>query len=147
MPDGQQLSRKQEKAIAALLAERTIQNTAARAKISERTLMYWLKQPVFAAEYRAARQRVVEHAITLLQQTTSLAVDTLTRNMLCGKASVEVVAAGKILEHAVAAVELFDLAGRVAELEQTIKTQGTGYENRSTFPNSRNTFPNGGPSR
>jgi hypothetical protein len=129
MPGGQRLTRTQEKAIAALLSEATIQAAAARAKVSERTLTYWLKQPAFAAAYREARRQLVEHAITLLQRTTSLAVATLCRNLNCGKASVEVTAADRILERSIQAVELFDLAGRVAELEERLTQQGTTYAN------------------
>jgi hypothetical protein len=137
MPGGQRLSRNQEKAIAALLSEASIQAAARCAKVSERTLTYWLKQPAFAREYRSARQQVVEHAITLLQRVTSLAVATLHRNLSCGKAATEVAAAGKILEHSLGAVELFDLAQRVAELEQLVQAQGAGHENRNAFPNGQ----------
>jgi hypothetical protein len=134
MPGGQRLSRTQEKAIAALLSEATIQAAADRAKVSERTLKYWLKQPAFAAAYRAARQQLVEHAVCLLQRCTSLAVSTLCRNLSCNKPGVEVAAAGKILEHAIGAVELFDLAGRVAELEQQV-AGGRAYGHDSAFTN------------
>ena len=85
MAGGPILSRSQEWVIAALLSEPTIEAAAARAKVSERTLTYWLKQPSFAAAYRQARAALVEHAVTLLQRTTSLAVSTLCRNMSCGK--------------------------------------------------------------
>jgi hypothetical protein len=137
MPGGQQLSRKQEKAIAALLSEPSIQRAAEAAKVSERTLKYWLKQPEFAREYRIARQQLVEHAVTVLQRVTSLAVVTLHRNMSCGKPATEVLAASKILEHAVGGLEVFDLAQRVAELEQAIQTQGAGYDSQNTFANGQ----------
>jgi hypothetical protein len=144
MPGAQRLTRTQEKAIAALLAERTIQGAAARAKISERTLAYWLRRPDFAAEYRARRQQIIEHVVGIMQASSMKALEALERNTSCGKASVEVQAAGKILEHALGAVELFDLAQRVSELEQTIKSQGVGHENRSTSANGR---AHNGPSR
>jgi hypothetical protein len=137
MPGGQKLSRGQERAIAALLSEASIQSAAAAAKVSERTLTYWLKQPAFAREYRSARQQLVEHAVTVLQRVTSLAVVTLHRNMSCGKPGVEVNAAGKILEHALGSLEVFDLASRVAELEQLVQAQGAGYDNRHAFANGQ----------
>jgi hypothetical protein len=144
MPGGQKISRAQEKAIAALLSEASLESAAARAGVSERTLKYWLKQPAFAAAYRAARQQVVEHAITLLQRTASLAVATLHRNLSCGKAATEVSAAGKILEHALGAVEQFDLAQRVAELEERLARQGAMHADLDPQTNGEAT---GGPGR
>jgi hypothetical protein len=135
MAGGPKLSRGQERALAALLSEASIKNAAAVAKVSERTLCYWLKQPDFAREYRIARAQLVEHAITVLQRVTSLAVVTLHRNMSCGKPATEVLAASKILEHAVGGLEVFDLSQRVAELEQLVQSQGAGHENRNPFPN------------
>jgi hypothetical protein len=117
MPGGQRLTRTQEKAIAALLAEATIQNAALRAKVSERTLKYWLKQPAFAAEYRLARQRVVEQAIGILQQASIQAVATLVRNLNCGRHAVEVSAANSLLERSTAAIETFDILTRLEALE------------------------------
>jgi hypothetical protein len=138
MSTGRKLPRKKEAAIAALLCTGTLEQAAQKAGIAERTLRTWLATAEFAAAYRAARQQVVEHAIALLQQTTALAVATLHRNMSCGKPGVEVVAAGKILEHAIGAVELFDLAGRVAELEQQV-AGGRTHDNGHAFPNGEAT--------
>jgi hypothetical protein len=136
MPGGQRLTRTQEKAIAALLAERTIQNAAARAKISERTLMYWLKQPAFAAEYRAARQRVVEHAVGILQSASSLAVDTLVRNLTCGRPGAEIAAANHLLEKSLQAVEQFDVLSRLEVLEARAREQeGAAYAYRNAQAN------------
>jgi hypothetical protein len=144
MPGSQRLTRTQEKAIAALLAERTIQDAAARAKVSERTLTYWLKLPAFAAEYRHARQRVVEHAVGKLQAASSLAVDALVKNLSCGKPAVEVTAANSLLAHSLAAVEQFDVVSQIEALKELIAQQGAGYENRRTFSNGQ---ANDGPRR
>jgi hypothetical protein len=126
MSGGAKLSRSQERAIAALLSEPTIEAAAARAKISPRTLAYWLKQPAFAAAYRQARQQLVEHAVTLLQRTTSLAVATLCRNLSCGKPGVEVNAANSILQHSTAAIEQFDILSRLEALEARAAQQAGG---------------------
>jgi hypothetical protein len=109
------------------LTSPTIQAAADKAKVSKRSLMYWLKQPAFAAAYRAARQQVVEHAVGLLQQTVGLAAAALARNLNCGRHAVEVSAANSILQHAVGSIELFDLAGRVAELEERLARQGGAH--------------------
>jgi hypothetical protein len=137
MAGGPRLTRGQEKAIAALLSEASIKNAAAVAKVSERTLCYWLKQPAFAREYRAARQQVVEHAITVLQRATSVAVATLYKNLRCQKPATEVLAASKILEHAIGSLEIFDLAQRVSELEQLVQAQGAVHDNFGSLPHSQ----------
>jgi hypothetical protein len=131
------LPRRKEAAIAALLTSASIAAAAEKIGVSERTLRVWLKDVTFASEYRAARASILEHALGVCQGAAISAVSCLLRNTTCGKAAVEVAAAGKLLEHSIGAVELFDLSQRVAELEQQIKAQGAGYANRGTFPNGQ----------
>jgi hypothetical protein len=50
--------RQAEAAIAALLAEPTIEAAARKAGISESTLLRWLQEPAFKAAFRAARRQV-----------------------------------------------------------------------------------------
>jgi len=114
---GGKQARKEEQAIAALLAEPTIAAAAARAGIGESTLLRWLAEPAFRDRYRAARRDVVEAAIGRLQQASTAAVDALARNLSCGIPAVEVGAAKAVLDQAVKAVELLDLAERVERLE------------------------------
>ena len=114
---GSKQARQQEAAIAALLAEPTIEAAAARVGIGEATLRRWLAAPPFRDEYRAARRQVVEAAIGRLQATATGAVDALARNLACGVPAVEVGAAKAILDQATRAVELLDLVERVERLE------------------------------
>jgi hypothetical protein len=120
MSESRQLPRKKEKAVAALLASATIERAAEQVGVCEKTMRNWLADAAFAAAYREARRQIVEHAVTLLQRTTGVAVATLARNLNCGRPAIEVSAASAILTHALGAVELFDLAGRVAELEEKL---------------------------
>src|SRR4051812_9550045 len=106
---GEKLDRKRQQAVAALLTEPTVGKAAAAAKVGERTLLRWLKEPGFAAEYRAARRTVVEHAVGALQRLTEQAVGALERNLACGKPAAEVRAALGVLDRSLAGVELFDL--------------------------------------
>ena len=115
---GDKLSRKQEQAIAALLAEPTIPAAAKVVGVSESTLWRWLQQASFRARYRAARTHVVDAAIGTLQRATTKAVAALERNLECGQPSVEVSAARAILDGAMRALELFDLAERIDALER-----------------------------
>ena len=115
---GSKRSRHEDAAIAALLACSTIDAAAEQAGIAGSTLRGWLGDPEFKARYRAARRQVVEAAIGRLQTVTTKAVDALDRNLSCGIPAVEVGAAKSILDQAIKAVELVDLAERVEALEQ-----------------------------
>jgi hypothetical protein len=59
---GEKKGRKAELAIAALLAEPTVEAAAARAGVSAGTLKNWLADPAFRRAYRRARREVVEGA-------------------------------------------------------------------------------------
>ena len=93
--------RLEDRALAALLSEPTIAQAATQANVSESTLLRWLAEPSFKARYRDARRQVVELAVTGLQQATSEAVETLSRNLQCGVPSSEIAAAKTILDFAV----------------------------------------------
>jgi hypothetical protein len=117
--DKSELTPKQEKAIAALLGAVTIQQAAIRADISESTLLRWLKLPVFASAYREARHHLVIQAVGHLQRACTGAV-----SVLCSVAadktapsSSRVSAARAILDTAMRASEIEDLAARMEELE------------------------------
>lgn len=62
------LSYHQERAVAGLLSMRTVAEAAETAGVSSRTLERWLAESdEFVAEYRAARRRVVEGAVSRLR--------------------------------------------------------------------------------
>jgi|SRR6266511_3721863 len=115
---GAKRPQRQDVAIAALLTEPTLEAAARRAGVSESSLLRWLRDPAFRAEYRAARRAVVEQAVSGLQHATSEAVAALRRNLTCGMPTVEISAAKAVLDFAVKGVELIDLAERVEMLEQ-----------------------------
>ncbi len=125
--DGQErkLSSKQERAIVALLSTRTVAEAAAEADVSARTLERWLsRNQDFISAYRATRTRVVEAAIGRLQDAVGEAVECLRRNMREAGSSTQVRAASIVLDHATRAIELYDLAERLDELEGN----ANGYE-------------------
>ncbi len=115
---GEKLSRKQEQAVAALLQHGSIAEAASAAGVNEKTLRLWLRIPVFAAEFRAARSQVVEQAVGALQQLTGKAVRTLADAMDESHAPSRVRAAVEVLKLAVAGVQLIDLVERVEALER-----------------------------
>src|SRR4051794_40475350 len=114
---GEKRSRREEAAIAALLACPTLETAAEQAGIGESTLRGWLRDADFQRRYRAARRQVVEQAITSLQQATGDAVAALRRNLTCGTPAAEIAATKAIIDQAVKGVELVDLVERVEQLE------------------------------
>ena len=120
---GEKFSRKQEQAISALLNEPTIEAAAKSIGIGETTLWRWMQVPSFQQKYRQAKRRVVEHAITQLQNACGEAVACLREVMADQEApaSSRVSAARAVLEQSVRAVELEDLYRRIESLESILK--------------------------
>ena len=135
MPSKQ--SRKRELAIGALLDSSSIAAAAQKVQVSEKTLRTWLKDPGFAAAYRAARQLIVEHAVGLLQRATGSAVAALHRNLSCGRPGAEIAAANHLLEKSLQAVEQFDVLTRLEALEARAAQQGAAYAYRNGQTTSR----------
>src|SRR5262249_8828271 len=117
------MSRKQERAIAALVSCGSITDAAQHCRVAEVTLHRWLKNAAFQEAYREARRAVVQHAITQVQQATGKAVETLCAVMRDAEApaSARVSAARAILETAIKAVEIEDLEARIIALEAQVQ--------------------------
>jgi hypothetical protein len=126
MPDGgpgddptpAKLSRKQEAALVALMAEPTHAAAAARAGVGEATLRRWLGQPGFQAAYRGVRRRVFDDAVARLHALAGSAVETLGEALQAASAAVQVRAAQLIVFNSFKAAELTDLLERVEQLER-----------------------------
>jgi ribosomal protein S15P/S13E len=119
------LTAKQEKAVVALLSEPTIKSAAQLVKVSEITLIRWLREDTFKDAYQEARREATKQAIARLQQASSEAVDTLrdVMNTRSAQPGARVSAAKTVLELSIKAVELEDLAQRIEELEKHIEEQ------------------------
>src|SRR5919107_1371502 len=74
---GQKRERLEDRALAALLSEPTIEAAAKRADVAESTLLRWLQEPAFKARYRAARRSIVESAVGRLQTVATKAIEAL----------------------------------------------------------------------
>ena len=109
-----------EAAIAALLSQRSTEEAARAVGVSSVTLLRWLKEPGFSAEYRAARRSAFSQSVARLQQASGAAVSTLLKVMIDANtpASVKVRAADSVLDHAAKSIEIEDIEARVAELER-----------------------------
>lgn len=67
----------QRKAIAALLAERSIVNAAAVVGVGESTLYRWLRDPEFVAELERAEMQVIGEATRIVIKNASEAIECL----------------------------------------------------------------------
>jgi hypothetical protein len=116
----EKLTAKQHNAIGALLTQPNVRSAAEAAGVPERTLFAWLRQPAFAEEYRLARRESTNQAVARLQSASSAAVSVLLKVLAneTTKPTVRVSAARCVLELAIKAVELDDLAARLEALER-----------------------------
>jgi DNA-binding MurR/RpiR family transcriptional regulator len=123
---GEKFSRRQEQAIAYLLAEPTIEKAAKACGIGEATLRRWLKDAGFQERYRAARKRSLETALNRLQQIAGEAIETLRAVAVDQQAppSSRVAAARVVLETIIKTVELQEIEERLNELEKSASAIG-----------------------
>jgi hypothetical protein len=118
-----QLSVKQEKLIAALVAGNTIVVSAKTAEVSEKTAHVWLKQPAFKKAYEGAKQASFDETLDTLRKGTSIALKTLLKHITSEdtKPYVQVQAAFKWLDLAIDVHKMSEIESRLAELEELIK--------------------------
>ena len=123
-----ELKGKQAVALAALLSQPTVADAARVAQVSEPTLWRYLRDPAFAAEYRAGRREVVSHAVMRLQADSAQAAKVLREiaDDTTAPASARVTAARVILETAFKGIELLDHGERIAALEELAEAQKKG---------------------
>ena len=123
---GEKITRKQDQAIAALLSQPTMVKAAEAIGVDEVTLWRWMKTDGFRQKYKDAKRQVVEHAITLLQNACSEAVQTLRDVMANDEASASsrVSASKAVLEISIKTVEIEKLEERIATLENILKHRG-----------------------
>jgi hypothetical protein len=121
MKDSRQISQKQERLIALLLSERTIDLACAKAHVTVTTYWRWMQDENFVSEYRKARRGIIENTVAKLQSIAFAAIDTLERNLNCEIPSVEIRCAAIILEQSIKGIEVLDIEGRLEELEYLVK--------------------------
>src|SRR5437868_3241851 len=101
--ESQSLTRKQERAIEALLGHTTIEEAAKAANVHPATIFRWLQVGAFHDASMQARREATRQAIAQLQQASSEAVETLREIMgnRDAQASARVAAAKTIIEYAI----------------------------------------------
>ena len=132
---GEKISRKTELAIAALLAEPTVEQAARKVGIGEQTLKNWLKRPEFQRVYARARHAALGHSIARASGACGKAIDALIELVGPGApASVRVRAAVAIVEITSKGLHTTDILARLDELESHLSgghrdASGTGNGN------------------
>ena len=117
---GAKFGRKKEQAIAALLFHKNLEAAARATGVSANTLKRWTKDPEFEAAYQKARRLAFRESISRLQEASGAAAATVLRIMLDSKVSAgtRLRAAEVVLSQGLRAMEMEDIAARLAELER-----------------------------
>jgi hypothetical protein len=115
------ISTKQQKAIAALLSERTIGAAAKKAGIAERTIYTWLIDKDFRAALRSAEKDLLETVTRRLSAGQTLALDTLETLMQKAKhESTRQAAAVSWLNLSLKFIDVMNIDERLTALEAAI---------------------------
>jgi len=120
------MTAKKQRAIVALLTERTTADAAGAAGVGLRTLHRWLAEDgEFQAALRQAEEGAIDHAVRRLVglQDTAIAVLAAVLDTDDISAGVRVRAAGMVLENVLRLRELRTLEERIAALEAAYNTQ------------------------
>jgi hypothetical protein len=119
-PADGELTAKQELALSAVIAHRSLKEAAEAAGISETTLWRYMKDEAFSRRLSDARRDAVNHAAIRLQQASSDAVSVLHELMTKtdAPASARTTAARTVLDYSFRVVEMGEMKRRIRELEE-----------------------------
>lgn len=117
-----EISAKQEKLIARLLTEKTIDEACKKSNVAVTTYWRWMKDENFLIYYRRARRGILENTVAKLQSVTYKAIETLERNLTCENPAAEIRSAQIILEQSVKGLEMLDVENRIEMLEELVKS-------------------------
>ena len=122
--EAEDLTIKQEWAIAALLSCQSVAQTAKLALVGERSIFRWLKQDAFQSHLRRARRQALSGVLGRLQQVADRAVDTLDAILQNEQATTasRVSAVQAALRYACHGIEIDDFEERLAVVERVQKT-------------------------
>jgi hypothetical protein len=113
------LTAKQNKAVVAILAAKSLTDAAARAQVDRKTLQRWMKQPAFRAAVRAAESDMIEEATRRLGAVANDAIAALAA-VIRGKAKPgdKTRAANVVLSRLLQWRELTVLEAEISDLEK-----------------------------
>jgi hypothetical protein len=116
-----EISNKQEKLIALLLTEKTIDEACRKAGVNVTTYWRWMQEQSFLEQYRKVRRGILENTVAKLQSVTHQAIETLERNLTCENPAAEIRSAQIILEQSIKGLETLDIENRLEMMERSIK--------------------------
>lgn len=128
MDTSEDLSVKQEKLIAHLLVESTIDAACKKANVAVTTYWRWMRDQNFVDAYRLARNEILENTVARLQTLNAAAVQALERNLNCNNPSIEIRCATLILDLSMKATEMLNLKKRVEYLETLVESMEVEHE-------------------
>jgi ACT domain-containing protein len=118
---GQNLTKKQLKAIPSILGARSITEGVKKAGISKTTFYDWLKNPEFKAEFVRQRQELVDLALHELKTSASEAVGVLRGLLKAEGENIRLRTAQAILDNVLKSIEIENLEKRVEDLERSLR--------------------------
>lgn len=116
------LTPKQQKALACLLTEATMEGAAKAAKISKVTLYEWLKQPEFKNALDDARHLLFGDGLATLKAAMTEGIEALRAALNDPEATVanKITAATKLIELALRSHETMEVEARLQALESKV---------------------------
>lgn len=123
----EQLTRKQETFIAAMLTLPTITAAALAAGVTDHTARGWMKQPHIQQAYKDARKQAFDAALGVLRDVVEEAIKTL-KTMMCNEEAphgVRVRSAQILLEQAISVHKLSEMQAEIDAMKRTIQEHET----------------------
>ena len=116
----QNLTLRQQKGLACLIAEPSLEAAAKKSRISRQTLYEWLREPDFKAAYDSLQQEVFTEGLSTLKAALQEGVRALRVALKDPKATPanRIAAATKLIELSLKAREQFEFQERLEQLEQ-----------------------------
>jgi DUF1680 family protein len=124
MNDEANLTDRQWRVIAHLLASPSTEEACRRARINKTTVYEWLKDENFRRELKQRRDLVIERALDSLKANIAKATETLIKHLDSQRENISVRAAERIIEFTQKALEHEELEKRIEALETRLTQQG-----------------------
>ena len=136
MPESQRMAENdriltaaQERALSALLSERTIQGASEASGVPYRTITRWMQQEAFSREYRARLDALVDDAASSLKKSLTGAVEVLREIAENAEAppNSRISAARTLLDSGLRYIETLDIIQRLEAVEDAVADNQKTY--------------------
>jgi hypothetical protein len=113
---------RQRQIIPFLVACRSAEEARKRARVGQKTLYQWLKNPLFRQELERARNEVIDAGLERLKASITQAVDVLSETMVGEDPVLRLRAAGMVLDHFWKVREMKEMEERLRRVEEVLLT-------------------------